>query len=141
MDYNELIDKIIDIVPISAGEADISQNFLSVLTQFFQDNNFKSVIIHKEESSISGRSDARIGKIFIEFKKPNSLVNEDVRLDGYKKISGYIRDFIKKNPSLTSFPAGFITDGVLLREIKYDPKNDTIFPVDEFQKEIAIDKP
>ncbi|MFX1297082.1 MAG: Eco57I restriction-modification methylase domain-containing protein, partial [Promethearchaeota archaeon] len=137
MKIDTLLKEIYDVARLSKNETELSQSFFEKLRRFLKDQKI-NVSIRKEEKSLSGRSDARIGRIFFELKAPGVLKSKKERINAYNQIIGYMSDFVRdKNQT----PMGIISDGEVIREVLYDEDTDSFHPIDKFGNVIDESEP
>jgi len=85
-------------------ESELERNFLNIIEEELKEHGI-SPIIEQQRKIFRGRSDARIGGLVFEFKKPMQLMQE--LLAKKKQIDDYIEQYRQKNLLLR----GILTDG------------------------------
>ncbi len=95
--------------------------------------------IRIEETLQTGRSDARVGAIVYEFKKPYRLDDKATRREATEKTFSYLRDYAAKRLDPNKL-RGFITDGKLAGIIGYNPATKQPITVDPFERPVELDQ-
>ena len=117
---SDFTEKITDIIgKIDQGvivtERELERSFLNAVEGHLKSLNL-SPTIEQQRKVVRGRSDARIGGLVFEFKRPNRPIQD--LLTAMKQVKGYIDQYMKKDVLLR----GILTDGVNIAFVDEDKR-------------------